>query len=36
MMALAKNAQNQSVMKNKKIAKVQVTDAIGYAYKYRR
>jgi len=31
-MALATNNWNSSVLKNKKIVKIQSTDALGYAY----
>ena len=35
-MAIESNSRNASVTKKTKIARVQVADAIGYAYIYRR
>lgn len=35
-MALATNNRNSSVLKNKKIAKIQSTEAISFAFAYRR
>jgi len=35
-MALATNNRNSSVLKNKQIVKVQTTEAISFAFIYRR